>query len=292
MTPSRLDAWMPDSSPLLFDGAMGTRLLPLAPEAPGPVDLLSLDRPDLVRQVHREYRNAGAMVLTTNTFGSNRFRLATRAHLVEQLNRAGVRLAREEAGSCLVAGSVGPSGLQEDLPGDAELRAGFREQAETLHAEGVDLFVCETFGDLRELAAAVAGIRDVSSLPLIALMTYDLGVRTACGHSPAQVARALDQLPIDAVGVNCAVGDNTAEQVVRDLSSVTNFPIAALPNAGEPSRRGGNIRYPLGPEGFAALLLRLVPFASIVGGCCGTTPGHIAAARTSLEQAKPRSGPH
>jgi len=292
MTPSRLDAWMPDSSPLLFDGAMGTQLLALVPESTGPVDLLSLDRPDLVRQVHREYRDAGAMALTTNTFGSNRFRLAARAHLVEQLNRSGVRLAREEAGSCLVAGSVGPSGLQEDLPGDAELRAGFREQAETLHAEGVDLFVCETFGDLRELSAAVAGIRDVSSLPLIALMTFDLGVRTACGHSPEQVARGLDQLPVDAIGVNCSVGDSTAEQVVRDLSSVTNLPIAALPNAGEPLRQGDNIRYPLRPQDFAALVLRLAPFASIVGGCCGTTPGHIAAARDSLERAKPQSGPH
>jgi methionine synthase / methylenetetrahydrofolate reductase(NADPH) len=292
MMPSRLDPWLPGSSPLLFDGAMGSRLLAIDPAATRPVDLLSLELPDLVRLVHRGYRDAGATVLTTNTFGANRFRLGSRAHLVEQLNRTSVRLAREEEGSCLVAGSVGPSGLKENLPNYEELRTGFREQAEALHSEGVDMFVCETFGDLGELMAAIAGIRDVSSLPLIALMTYGPTVRTASGHSPTQIAEALSRLPIDAIGVNCAVGDDTAELVVRELSAATNVPIAALPNAGKPLRNADGMRYPLEAEGFAALAVRLSSFASIVGGCCGTSAEHIAGARSALEQAKRPPGPH
>jgi methionine synthase I (cobalamin-dependent) len=283
LTRSQLSTCIAEHSPFLFDGAMGTRLLTLAPDNRAPVDLLSLERPDLVRSVHREYREAGAAVLTTNTFGANRFRMPGREALVERIDRAAVRLAREEAGSCLVAGSIGPSGLHQDLPGDGELREAFREQARALESEGVDMFVCETFGDPRELRMAILGVRDVSSAPLIALMMFTADARTPSGHSPRQISVELEKLPIDAVGVNCGVGEDTVTRVVKELSRSTSLPIAALPNAGEPERNESDLRYPLGPEAFAALLVQLVPYASILGGCCGTTAAHLVAGRAALE---------
>jgi methionine synthase I (cobalamin-dependent) len=257
---------------------MGTELLRRG--HPVPLEPLNLTAPDEVRAVHAAYREAGTALLTTNSFGANRFRLGPDADTsrLAAINRAAAELARDEARGALVAGSIGPGGQYRDRPSPEEMRHAFAEQASALHQGGIDLFWCETFGDVDELSAAVLGIRDVSSRPIVALMTYTAAGRTPTGLTPAAVVAAVADLPLAAIGVNCALGAGTVERVIRALHGETDLPLVAQPNAGQPIVTGREIRYPLDPAGFAALALRLAPMVATVSGCCGTTPEHIAAA--------------
>lgn len=258
--------------PLFFvaDGAVGTELLRQG--VTGCLEAANLEQPDVVVALHRAYRRAGAEIVTTNTFGANRARLHPwgRQHQAKELNRAAVRLARE-AGPGLVAGSVGPSGVQNGSLSPAALRHLFHEQAEGL-AEA-DLLLCETFGDVAELRAAVQGLRETSDLPILASMTYTASGRTPLGLRPRQVVEALSDPPLSALGVNCAVGTGTVERVITELRQATDLPLLARPNAGEPHHGV----YPLGEAEFVALAGRLAPLVTILGGCCGTTPRFIAA---------------
>lgn len=258
---------------------MGTELLRHG--ASLPLELLNIDRPSLVSEIHSAYRAAGADILTTNTFGGNRFRLASHelTGRIRELNLAGARLAHNHADGALVAGSIGPSGLRQ-LPDEEDLREGFGEQAAALEEGGVDLFTCETFGDVRELRAAVLGISRASTRPIIAQMTYMPDGRTPAGQTPAQVVQALSDLNINAIGVNCAVGKDTVERVMPALRQATDLPLSAFPNAGEPHLQAGATHYPLDPGAFTHLAQRLRPLVTILGGCCGTTPAHIRALRS------------
>lgn len=271
-------------APLVADGAMGTELLRAGFSSDRPLERANLEYPQVVLAIHEEYRRAGADMITTNTFGANRSRLlaSTYADRVSDLNQAGVKLARGVANDVLVAGSMGPTGVHEEEEDYDACRAVFREQAAALNDAGVDLFSCETFGDTRELRAAIAGIRDVSDRPILAHMTYLPNGRTPRGDTPADVVEALHDLQIVAIGVNCAVGDGTVQEVVAALRAATSLPIIARPNAGQPVRVGSCWQYPLGPDDFAELVCELSNHADIVGGCCGTTPQHIAAANKRL----------
>jgi homocysteine S-methyltransferase len=242
--------------------------------------MLNLERPDLVSAVHAYYRAAGADVLTTNTFGANRLRLAGHAHResVHEINLAAARLARAQAAGGLVAGSIGPTGLQPMPPDRESVVDAYHEQAAALHEGGVDVFCCETFGDVSELRAAIEGVRRASSGPIWAQMTYRADGRTPLGLTPAQVVEALDDLSIEAIGVNCAVGEGTALRVASELRRVTDLPLIAQPNAGQPARRNGEWVYPVSLEMFAELVSELAAYCSMVGGCCGTTPAHISSA--------------
>jgi methionine synthase I (cobalamin-dependent) len=270
---------------LLFDGAMGTELIRRGALREACLEEMNLSNPELLSAIHAEYRAAGAHVLTTNTFGANRFRLESHGLQARMLpiNVAATGLARAECGDGLVAGSVGPSGLRP-LPDSEALQAAFREQAEVLDPE-VDLFVCETFGDLEELRAAVLGIAAVSSRPIVALMAYRIDGRTPLGLTPSEVVQGLQDLPVWAIGVNCAVGLDTAERVAHELVTISDRPIVVQPNAGEPVISEGSISYPVDPESFALLAGRLSGVAAGFGGCCGTTPAHIAAARKAFLEA-------
>jgi homocysteine S-methyltransferase len=269
-----------ETSHVLADGAMGTELLRHGVAASSCLEAANVERPALVESIHCAYRGAGAQMLTTNTFGANSFRLAwhSLSDRVDEFNRAAARLARDTAAGAQVAGSIGPSGLHGGLPPASELRAAFREQAAALSAGGVDLFLCETFGAVDELRAAVLGVREVSSLPILAMMTYRADGRTPLGLSPAAVVEALDDLDIAALGANCCIGDSTMEAVIAELSASTSLPLVARPNAGQPMKVDGILKYPLGTTEFAELLVRHSSRAWLVGGCCGTTPGHIRAA--------------
>lgn len=267
------------TSRLLADGAMGTELLRRGLPASCCPEAATITHPDLVTSIHRAYRTAGAQLLTTNTFGSNRFRLAHRglAEHVDAFNRAAARLARSIAGDALIAGSIGPSGEQTSPPTADELRSAFREQASALDQGGVDLFLCETFGDADELSAAVLGIRDVSPLPIITSMSYGPDGRTLTGIEPVAVVETLGDLDIAALGANCCIGDDTIEKVISALHALTDLPLVIRPNAGQPTLVGGRWTYPLGPRHFAKLIGRVQSKTWLVGGCCGTTPAHIAA---------------
>lgn len=279
----------------LFDGAMGTELYRRGVFINVSYDEVNLRRPELVREVHRAYRDAGAEILETNTFGGNRVRLDQHSlgdHMYE-INRAGAELAREVAGDDLyVAGSVGPLGIRIEPWGPTareEARAFFREQAEALAAGGVDLFVVETFSDLSEIEQAVLGCRDAADLPVIAQMTVQVDGKTVYGADPAQIALRLDELGADVVGLNCSVGPAIILKAIQQMAEVTSRPLSAMPNAGLPREIEGRTIYMASPE-YVAEYTRHFLRAGVrfVGGCCGSTPEHIRAMAAQVRALSPR----
>src|SRR5438477_1245522 len=284
--------------PLLCDGAMGTVLYARGVPLDACFDVLNLNNPRVVQAVHADYVAAGADAIETNTFGANRFKLGV--HGVEaqlrEINRRGVRLARdvrESAGRDVwVLGSIGPLGKYLEPLGTVtavEGREAFREQAEALLEGGVDAFVVETFSDLAEIALAVEAIRAITDLPVIAQMAFtDEGV-TFMGRSPADVARTLRALGVQALGANCSVGSSTLYDVLeRMVAEAGGLPLAIQPNAGLPSRIDERLIYLSSPGYMADYAGRMVEAgARLVGGCCGTTPQHTAAMRETLDRLLP-----
>jgi len=285
-------------SPILCDGAMGSVLYARGVSPDACFDVLNLNRPALVQAVHAEYVSVGADCVETNTFGANRFKLAVHglADRVREINRAGVKLARDVRESTgrdvYVLGSIGPSGKYLAPLGtmsEAEASEAFREQAEALLEGGVDGFVVETFSDLTEIALAVAAVRSVTDLPVVAQMAFtDEGV-TFTGHSPEQVARHLRGLGVEAFGANCSVGSSVLYDVLeRMLPAAASVPLAIQPNAGLPSRIGERLIYLSSPAYMAEYAGRMVEAgARLIGGCCGTTPVHVAAMREVLDRRAP-----
>jgi len=291
-------------SPLLFDGAMGTMLHSRGAELERCFDELNLTRPSMVAAVHRDYIEAGAQAIETNTFGANRFKLSEHGleDKVAEINRAGVELARravDEACAAgfqtalqgvLVAGALGPSGRHMAPLGRLQPEtayAAFREQAKALAEAGVDLLIFETFSDLDEMREAVRAAREVCALPVIAQMTFTEDIRTPLGHTPEQVVEALRDLAVEVIGVNCSVGPAIVLRVVQlmrqALGSQNGTFLSAQPNAGWPTRTGGRLVYPATPHYFGDYASALVEAgATIVGGCCGTTPAHVAAMKATL----------
>jgi len=279
---------------ILLDGAIGTLLQAegLAPgEAP---DGFNVFHPDAVRTAHEAYVAAGARIILTNTFGATKtrlapYRLASRA---DEINRVAVALAREAAGeSAWVAGDIGPLGDYPEplgsLPFD-DAYGEFYHQARALAGAGVDLVVVETMSDLREAKAAVAAARAAFDGPVIALMTFEEGGRTVTGTPPEVAAVTLVAAGADAVGANCSVGARELVPIVRAMAAEVDVPICAEPNAGLPRIVGGKTVFKQTPAQFASWARKLVAAgASVVGGCCGTTPQHISAAAAALEDLRP-----
>ncbi len=279
----------------LFDGAIGTELYQKGVFINVSYDELNLKRPDLVREVHRSYREAGAEILETNTFGANRVRLE---HFgigdrVNEVNEAGAALAREVAGDDLyVAGSVGPLGIRIEPYGPTSLdeaRNYFREQAEALAVGGADVFIVETFSDIHEIEQAILGCRDAADLPIIAQMTVQTDGNTFYGYDPARIARHLDDAGADVIGVNCSVGPAMILKAIQSMAEVTNRPLSAQPNAGLPREVEGRKLYMASPDYFAKYTRRLVQAGvRFVGGCCGTTPEHTRAMAAQVRALRPR----
>ncbi|OGV63147.1 MAG: hypothetical protein A2498_04820 [Lentisphaerae bacterium RIFOXYC12_FULL_60_16] len=267
--------------PLIFDGAMGTMIYQRGVFLNACYDELCLTRADLIRGIHRDYAEAGAEVLETNTFGANRIKLAPYG-LIDQvaaINRAGVRLAREEAGTDrAVAGSVGPCLLPGTPLSDAnrpDIEAAFREQVGALAAAGVDLIILETFHDLPELQLAARIAREAGQTVLASYMVRDT---TGSESHPEEImAHALDADPnVDLIGLNCGVGPAQMFHPVRRVLAVTRKPVVAIPNAGGASEVGGRHLYLNSPEYFTEFAKRFIELGVRgVGGCCGTTPDHI-----------------
>jgi len=278
--------------PLLADGAMGTLIYARGVPFSHAYDELNASQPDLVEQIHREYIAAGVDLIETNTFGANRIRLAEFGleDRVRELNNRGVRIAREArevAGEgVFVAGSIGPIGQPLAPIGAVTLhnvRQAFREQVEALLERGIDLVVLETFYDLAEITEAILAVRETTDLPLVAQMSFGEEGHISSGQDAAEVARALERLGADVVGLNCGVGPQRALDVVHQLAQATGRPLSAQPNAGLPATVGGRTVYVSTPEYFADFA-RTVTAAGVrlVGGCCGTTPEHIRAMKIGL----------
>lgn len=280
---------------LLFDGAMGTEIYRRGVFLNRCYDDLSRTAPDLIREIHREYRQAGAEVLETNSFGANRVRLTGYGLQgdVTAINRAAASLAREVAGEeRFVAGSMGPLGIRIEPYGptsDAEAREIFREQAAALAGGGADFFVVETFSDLAEVRQAIAGCREAADLPVVALMTVQTDGQTTYGARPEQIAVELEAAGADAVGLNCSVGPALMLEAIQEMARATRIPVAAIPNAGLPREVQGRKFYLAEPEYMASYARKLVQVgARIVGGCCGSTPEHIREIANQIRAVAPR----
>ncbi|MGH2460098.1 MAG: bifunctional homocysteine S-methyltransferase/methylenetetrahydrofolate reductase [Chloroflexota bacterium] len=284
--------------PILADGAMGTQMFARGVRADQCLDAINLTEPDLVQQIHREYIAAGSELIETNTFGATRFRLAPfgLADRAGDINRQSARIAREAreimGESVFIAGAIGPSGaLFQPIGSVSYSEAGdaVREQVEALVEKGVDLLIFETFTDLHELIAGVQAAQSVSELPIVASLSFNDNHRTASGHDVAQVVVALEQLDVPVIGVNCGIGPQQALDLVGQLHRATDRFVGAMPNAGYPVRVGGRISYFATPGYFASFARTAVAAgATLVGGCCGTTPDHIRAMRDVLRSEAPR----
>ncbi|MCU0489841.1 MAG: bifunctional homocysteine S-methyltransferase/methylenetetrahydrofolate reductase [Anaerolineales bacterium] len=308
--PSKFTAWLENTSaPILSDGAMGTVLNARGATFDQCFDALNLSQPALVGEIHRTYIDAGSQMIQTNTFGANRYKLAAHGleDKVKEINRAGVELARRVVMASfrdvLIAGDVGPLGVRLAPFGRVQPEQAhqvFAEQISALAEAGADLVILETFSDLLELREAVAAAREICDLPVIASMTFTRDDRTILGDAPARVALQLYESGADAIGVNCSGGPAQIWRILRQMrqalaaqTDVTQMPyFSVMPNAGWPEQVGGRIMYPANPEYFGEYALAFCEAgARIVGGCCGTTPQHIAAMRQALDKQPEGCGP-
>ncbi len=248
------------------------------------------DKQDKVRGVYRGYLDAGSDIILTNTFGGSPFRL--KMHNLQdrtfELNKAGAELARMEAGERVVAGDIGPSGEIFVPMGSLTYEAavdGFARQAEGLAGGGADCFWIETMSDLQEVRAAVEGARKVApDMPIVATMTFDTRGFTMMGVSPAEAVNELSKLDLAAIGGNCGNGPDELEAVIYAMSLVrTDIPLIGKSNAGMPVFVDGKTTYQASPELMAEAARRMRAFgATIIGGCCGSTPAHITAMKEAL----------
>jgi len=295
-TSTKLERLVDPNAIVIFDGAMGTMLYSKGVFINQCYDELNLRAPDLVRDIHRQYVDAGAEVIETNSFGANRLKLTQHGlqEQVRELNRAAAAVAREAAGDrALVAGAIGPLGVRLEPYGPtskSEAQAIFREQMEGLVDGGVDLFILETFSDLDEIEQAIHAARAVDpSKPVIAQMTIGADCLTPYGAAPEYVARALDAWGADVIGINCSVGPQTILECIEKMAPHTHKKLSAQPNAGMPREVGGRSMYMASPEYMATYARHLVQAgAKIVGGCCGTTPDHIHAMAEGIRPLAPR----
>ncbi|HET9358425.1 MAG TPA: bifunctional homocysteine S-methyltransferase/methylenetetrahydrofolate reductase [Vicinamibacterales bacterium] len=284
-----------DERVLVCDGAMGTLLYAQGVFVNRSFDSLNLSDPSRVRAVHEAYVRAGADVLETNTFGANRVKLRAfgLGNSLRDINLQGARLARDAAGSsAYVAGAVGPLGLRIEpwgrTPREKALEY-FREQAEALVEGGVDLFILETFRDVNEICAAVAAVRSVCSLPIVAQMTVEDDGNSLDGTPPEQFAPALRESGADVVGLNCSIGPAHMLEALERMSAVTGSHLSAQPNAGQPRELDGRTIYLTSPEYMASYARRFVERrVRLVGGCCGTTPAHVEQIRSAMSRVSPR----
>jgi 5-methyltetrahydrofolate--homocysteine methyltransferase len=270
---------------LVADGATGTNYQRMGIEPGVAPEEWVFDEPDKVQELHRRFVEAGAQLVLTCTFGGSSLRLADErlAGRGPELNRRAVELARQAVGDgVLVAGSIGPTGHLADplgpLTHDLAV-ATFGEQAQALAEGGVDLLVLETFFSLDEGLWAVEGIRGVTDLPLVVSYSFDQGTRTMMGLTPAQVVQAFAPLGVAAVGANCGKSLVETDQIVDELlAAAGDLPLWVKPNAGVPRVVGEEVVYDAGPEDMARHLAGYVAKGvRAVGGCCGTTPEHLAA---------------
>ncbi len=281
--------------PLLLDGAMGTLLFSRGIPQRASLDELVESHPDLVGAIHREYITAGADIVETCTFGASRLRLAPfgLADRAGRINRRAAQVAREArdvAGrEVLVAGSIGPLGAPMHLAdsySEAEIRAAFREQIEGLLEGGVDLLLVETSSNLAELLMGVDEARALCDLPVVTSMTFGEDMVAMDGTTPVSAAIALAAAGVDAIGVNCGVGPEVCLDALGGMGvDPDGPPRLIMPNAGLPRRVESQFIYAAGPAYFADAVPRfLAAGARLLGGCCGTTPVHIAAMRAALDR--------
>ncbi|MDR2658259.1 MAG: homocysteine S-methyltransferase family protein [Oscillospiraceae bacterium] len=275
--------------PVYFDGGFGTQLQRRGLPQGTPPPIWNIQNPTVVKAVHLAYLDAGADIVTSNTFIANRWFTGDQAAAT---SAAGVAIAREsarKAGHGVVALDIGPSGRMLEPFGDLPLEdaiAGFAETIAAGVAEGPDFILLETFTDAYEAKAAVLAAKACTDLPVLVSFSFSDGVRLMTGLEARGVAAMFESLGVSAVGANCGMGPDGMAPVIRELARSTRLPVFANPNNGRPKMENGQAVYNLTPDGYAALAASLFDEGAwMVGGCCGTGPEHIRALR-SLSQDK------
>ena len=283
--------------PIVTDGAMGTLLHERGIEIDACFDELNLTNPALVADIHRDYIQAGAKVIKTNTFAANWIKLERHGleARVSEINTAAVNLAQKVVSASFkevfIAGDVGPLGVPLAPFGRVQVSEAFeiyKEQIQALVAAGVDLILIETMVDLYAVRAAVEALRDIdSTVPVFASMTFTRDRRTLLGDSPEEFALRINDLGVDVIGVNCSGGPAQLLRILRQMkAAVPDARFSVMPNAGFPEKVGGRIMYPAGPEYFHDYALAFWRAgADVIGGCCGTTPAHIEVVAKTIEAA-------
>jgi len=295
----KLNTLLQSGKPILLDGAMGTMLMDAGLESGDSPEEWNALHPDKVRGIHREYIQAGSRIILTNTFGGTSVRMETHGlgDRVIELNKKAAENARAEADAAphpvLVAGSMGPTGQLLEPLGTLrvnEAEKSFADQAAGLAEGGVDLFWIETMSDLSEVKAAVAGIRSVSDLPIAATMSFDSHGRTMMGVSPEQAVKELGEMNIQLLGANCGTGSDELIEAIKEIRSANpDLPIIAKANAGIPQMVGTEVVYNGSPEVMAAYAADVwKEGATLIGGCCGSSPDHVRAMAEAFAEIQPR----
>ena len=270
---------------MYFDGGMGSMLQAAGiPEGLLP-DVWSVQNPEAVQAVHRAYLRAGSRLITTNTFGATRPKLAPYGVTVGEVVTAAVNNARtameaEGVTDGYVCVDVGPSGKLLKPYGDLDFEdavALFAEPAAAAQAAGADAILIETMSDLYEMKAAVLAAKENSDLPIFASLIFDGTGKLLTGGSPRAAVALLEGLGVDVFGVNCGLGPKEMAPVFEALWRDSSTPLLLQPNAGLPRSQGGKAVYDVDPADYAAQMLPLAPMATVLGGCCGTTPDHLRA---------------
>ncbi len=280
---------------MVIDGAMGTLLHPHLPRG-GCADHANITAPDIVANIHCRYAAAGADIILTNTFGANRPRLTGFGlqNKVKQINQAGARLARKAADKrAWVAGSMGPGGKLVEPLGKlsfAETYEAYKEQALILAEAGVDLFILETFADLKEAKIALMAVRRHTDLPIMIAMTFREDFLTFTGTDPGTACNVLSGLGADAVGVNCSTGPEPMIEIIGRMALVTEKPIFVKPNAVIYDRAGDGVVTEVSAQQMARFAESFVEIgANIMGTCCGSNPSHTEQLKAQLKGKKPVS---
>jgi methionine synthase I (cobalamin-dependent)/5,10-methylenetetrahydrofolate reductase len=293
---SRFEQRLTSGPIVVGDGGMGVLVTSAVPRLRCPEEA-NLRAPESVVTLHTSFIRAGADLIETNTFGANRRKLA-QLYLedeLERINSAGVKLAREareiSGRDVFIAGSIGPLGDLAVSP--AQRTEMFAEQAALLDGRGIDLFMVETFYDLQELEAAIEAVRGVSSLPIVATLTFDEGAETLAGVTGAEASARLRPLDLAAIGANHGAGLHAALAALEAMGGDGGPPLAALPNVGLASLSGGRVIYPHAtPEYFAEFAAHARRLgARLIGGCCGTTPVEIAAIASAVAEEREPAAP-
>jgi len=274
---------------LLFDGGFGTMLQQRGLKTGEQPDMLNLTNPELVKQIHKEYVEAGADIITANTFSSNRHKLPENV-TVDEVVGAAIRLAKE-AGAKKVALDISQIGILLEPVGTLKFEEAYGYFKETVIAgvkHGADIILIETMSDLLEAKAAVLAAKENSSLPVFVSMTLGEDGRTFLGADAKTIALTLSSLGVDAVGLNCSLGPEEMLPIIKEITEYSRVPVLVQPNAGMPVYRNGETVYTVTAEDFVSAISKMLDFGvTVVGGCCGTTPEYTRQLRKLLSSRKP-----
>ena len=277
---------------LVFDGAMGTMLQKKGLKLGENPELFNIKEKDKVREIHEEYLNSGAMVITTNTFGANEIKLEETGYSVEEIVDAAVSIAKEARGNseAYIALDVGPIGQLLEPMGTLSFDEAyeiFKRQVVQGEKSGADIILIETMTDLYEAKAALLASKENTSLPVFCTMSFEENGRTFTGCTPESMVMVLEGLGADAIGINCSLGPKELLPIVKRIKKWTNLPIMTQPNAGLPTISFGEAIYDISAKDFSTWVKEFIKEGvSIIGGCCGTTPGFIKELRELADNNK------